>query len=274
MRGCSRTNAQPTQVCTASKRFLTPSGTSNNTRTRSVAASAERAGGIDERGDRRRREHGPRRAGSPVFRIKSSGDEDRNDRARLRRVVTRAKAGERDALRELYERYADNVFSYVRTIIHDEHEAEDVTQHVFTKLLTKIDRYEERSVPFAAWLLRIARNCAIDHVRGNRDDLLRGGSRGRELRLRGRRGGAPARDRRRVALLPEGQRRVVVLRHVVGLSPREIASQMGKSEGAVHTLHHRARRAMRTGSCAGTRRPSRGHHSLSQPSSSPAAGNM
>ena len=44
----------------------------------------------------------------------------------------------------------------------------------------------------------------------------------------------------------EGQRRVVVMRHVVGLSPREIATQMGKSEGAVHTLHHRARRAMRT----------------------------
>lgn len=186
-------------------------------------------------------------AGNPVFRIKSSlADEDRNDRARLRRVVTRAKAGERDALRELYERYADNVFSYVRTIIHDEHEAEDVTQHVFTKLLTKIDRYEERSVPFAAWLLRIARNCAIDHVRGNRTICYE------EVPAVASSASEDVAAERRHAIedalrsLPEGQRRVVVLRHVVGLSPREIASQMGKSEGAVHTLHHRARRAMRT----------------------------
>jgi RNA polymerase sigma-70 factor, ECF subfamily len=186
-------------------------------------------------------------AATPVFRIKNSlGDEDRADRAQMRRVVARAKAGERDALRDLYERYADNVFSYVRTIIHDEHEAEDVTQHVFTKLLTKIDRYEERSVPFAAWLLRIARNCAIDHVRGNRAicyDEIPAVARSSSEDI--------AADRRHaiedaLRALPEGQRRVVVLRHVVGLSPREIASQMGKSEGAVHTLHHRARRAMRT----------------------------
>ena len=186
-------------------------------------------------------------AGTSVFRIKSSlADGDRADRARLRRVVTRAKAGDRDALRELYERYADNVFSYVRTIIHDEHEAEDVTQHVFTKLLTKIDRYEERSVPFAAWLLRIARNCAIDHVRGNRAICYE------EIPSVAASASEDVAAERRHAIedalrsLPEGQRRVVVLRHVVGLSPREIASQMGKSEGAVHTLHHRARRAMRT----------------------------
>ena len=186
-------------------------------------------------------------AAAPVFRIKSSlADEDRADRARLRRVVARAKGGDRDALRQLYERYADNVFSYVRTIIHDEHEAEDVTQHVFTKLLTKIDRYEERSVPFAAWLLRIARNCAIDHVRGNRAICYE------EIPSVARTASEDVAADRRHAIedalraLPEGQRRVVVLRHVVGLSPREIASQMGKSEGAVHTLHHRARRAMRT----------------------------
>jgi RNA polymerase sigma-70 factor, ECF subfamily len=161
-------------------------------------------------------------------------------------VVARAKAGERGALGELYERYADNVFSYVRTIIHDEHEAEDVTQHVFTKLLTKIDRYEERSVPFAAWLLRIARNCAIDHVRGNRAVCYEeipsvAGSASDDVATERRHAIEDA-----LRALPDGQRRVVVLRHVVGLSPREIASQMGKTEGAVHTLHHRARRAMRT----------------------------
>ena len=185
------------------------------------------------------------RASDSVFQTKSQlAEESPAERARLKRVVARAKDGDNDALQQLYERYADNVFSYVRTIIHDQHEAEDVTQHVFTKLLVKIDRYEERSVPFAAWLLRIARNCAIDHVRGSRAicyETVPVTDRAPQ--------GEVAADRRRAIqgaldTLPEGQRRVVVMRHVIGLSPREIASEMGKSEGAVHTLHHRARRAM------------------------------
>ncbi|HEX2467338.1 MAG TPA: sigma-70 family RNA polymerase sigma factor [Solirubrobacterales bacterium] len=182
----------------------------------------------------------------PVFRIRRSLDEeDGPGRARLRRVIARAQDGDRGALHDLYERYASNVFSYVRTIVHDEHEAEDVTQHVFTKLLTRIDSYEERSVPFAAWLLRIARNCAIDHVRSNRaiccEDVAAVDRRAYD---------EIAADRRHaieeaLRSLPDGQRRVVVLRHVIGLSPREIATQMGKTEGAVHTLHHRARRSLR-----------------------------
>jgi RNA polymerase sigma-70 factor (ECF subfamily) len=104
-----------------------------------------------------------------VFRIRRSLEaEGESERMRLRLVVAAAQQGESAALHELYERYADNVYSYVRTIVHDDHAAEDVTQHVFAKLLTKIGSYQERSVPFVAWLLRIARNCAIDHLRGSR----------------------------------------------------------------------------------------------------------
>ena len=185
-------------------------------------------------------------ATAPVFRIKSSlADEDRADRARLRRVVARAKSGDRDALRQLYERYSDNVFSYVRTIIHDEHEAEDVTQHVFTKLLTKIDRYEERSVPFAAWLLRIARNCAIDHVRGNRaicyeevPSIARTASRTSPP-------SAAMRSRMRCARFPRAApgRRPAARGRPLATGDR-VAD--GKERGRGAQLHHRARRAMRT----------------------------
>ena len=48
------------------------------------------------------------------------------------------------------------------------HEAEDVTQHVFAKLMTVIGKYEPRDVPFSAWILRVARNVAIDHMRQRR----------------------------------------------------------------------------------------------------------
>lgn len=198
--------------------------------------------------DQRHGGRGEQDGAAPVFCIRRSLDEDgAGGRRRLQETIKRAKAGETDALHEIYKRYADNVFSYVRSIVRDEHAAEDVTQQVFAKLLTKIDRYEERSVPFAAWLLRIARNCAIDHLRSNRlvcaDETL--------FADRPSAHEALATERRHVirdALrsLSAAQREVIVLRHMVGLSPPEIATRIGKSEGAVHTLHHRARRAMRT----------------------------
>src|SRR5215217_4646979 len=83
-------------------------------------------------------------------------------------AVARAKEGDADALRFLYLRYADNVYGYVCSILRDEHEAEDVTQHIFAKLLTALGRYEPRVVPFSAWILRVAHNTAIDHVRARR----------------------------------------------------------------------------------------------------------
>jgi RNA polymerase sigma-70 factor, ECF subfamily len=181
----------------------------------------------------------------PVFSIRRSLKEE-GDADLVRRDIARAKDGDLDALHRLYERYADNVFSYVRSILHDDHEAEDVTQHVFTKLLTRIAGYEERSVPFSAWLLRIARNCAIDHVRSRRAICCE-----EVPSTDGPAFDAVAADRRHavedaLGSLTDGQRQVVVLRHVMGYSAREIASQMGKSEGAVHTLHCRARRALRS----------------------------
>jgi RNA polymerase sigma-70 factor, ECF subfamily len=132
----------------------------------------------------------------------------------------------------------------VCTILHDDHEAEDVTQQVFTTLLTRIQSYEERGVPFSAWLLRIARNAAIDHLRRSRAVLVEE-VRGTEHEI-----DEIGQDRRwsltaALADLPEDQRQVVVLRHVIGLSPPEIAERMGKTESAVHALHHRGRRTLR-----------------------------
>ena len=164
--------------------------------------------------------------------------------AGVARAVDRAKDGDRDALGELYLTYAGNVYGYVCSIVRDEHEAEDVTQQVFTKLMTTLGSYEQRKVPFAAWILRVAHNAAIDHVRVRRrlasEELHVVGDREAES-------GTDDRTALRAAMdtLPEEQRRVVFMRHVVGLSPGEIARSLGKSENAVHGLHHRGRRALR-----------------------------
>jgi len=85
-----------------------------------------------------------------------------------RKAVTRAKAGDSEGLHYLYVRYADDVLRYVASFIRDHHEAEDITQNVFAKLITAINKYEEREVPFDAWIMRVARNAALDHLRAKR----------------------------------------------------------------------------------------------------------
>jgi RNA polymerase sigma-70 factor (ECF subfamily) len=140
-------------------------------------------------------------------------------------------------------RYADNVYGYVRTIVRDHHDAEDVTQQVFAKLMTAIAKYEQRGVPFVAWLLRMSHNVAVDAVRARRttpaEEIFGADDAVCE--------DAPERARSlhaALAALPEDQRQVVVLRHVLGLSPVEIAEQLGRTHSSVYGLHHRGRRAL------------------------------
>ncbi len=159
-------------------------------------------------------------------------------------AVRRAKQGDEDAMRFLYLRYADNVYGYVCSIVRDEHEAEDVTQQIFAKLLTALGRYEPRSVPFSAWILRIAHNAAIDSMRCRRAVPCE------EVRSHELEDGSIARERaadlqEAMSKLPDEQREVIVMRFVLGLSPREIAERIGRSEDAVHGLQHRGRVTLR-----------------------------
>jgi RNA polymerase sigma-70 factor (ECF subfamily) len=179
------------------------------------------------------------------FRARTTLDESPEGARTVSLAVARAKQGDRDALQYLYVRYAHNIYGYVRSIVHDDHDAEDVTQHVFAKLMTVLVKYDERGVPFFAWLLRLAHNAAIDHLRGRRatpaEEVFAPDSRDD--------GEGVERAqclRESLRALPDEQRSVVVLRHVVGLSPGEIAAAMGRTESAIHGLHHRGRRALQS----------------------------
>jgi RNA polymerase sigma-70 factor, ECF subfamily len=108
------------------------------------------------------------RTAATGFHSTAAVDESPERLAQTRLAVARAKEGDRDALQFLYVRYSNNIYGYVRSIVRDDHEAEDVTQHVFAKLMTTLVKYDDRGVPFFAWLLRLARNVAIDHLRANR----------------------------------------------------------------------------------------------------------
>jgi RNA polymerase sigma-70 factor, ECF subfamily len=159
-------------------------------------------------------------------------------------AVEGAKCGDMSALHFLYVRFADDVCAYVRSIVRDPHAAEDITQVVFTKLMKAIHKYERRDVPFAAWIIRVARNVALDHIRATRQIPLA------EVRTSDD-GGEQVGFERALCLrealerLPEDQREVLVLRHVAGLSPGEIAERLGKTEASIHGLHHRGRGALR-----------------------------
>jgi RNA polymerase sigma-70 factor (ECF subfamily) len=176
-------------------------------------------------------------------------------------AIDRAKAGDEAGLRLLYLQFANNVYGYVCSLVHDEHDAEDVTQQLFAKLVSALPKYEPQAAPFSAWILRVAHHVAIDYLR------IRQALPCEEVRSAHEEDQDVSHERRcdlRDALekLPEDQREVVVLRFIIGLSPQEIADRLGRSPDAVYGLTHRGRRSLeaeltRTSSAPATLRLSR-----------------
>ena len=160
------------------------------------------------------------------------------------RAVARTKEGDRAALQILYVRYAKHVYRYVQSIVRDHHDAEDITQGLFVKLISAIQSYRPRSVPFEAWLLRVARNAALDSLRAKRalpSDYVQRSDHGRDQ---------VAFDRCQclkdaLGRLPRDEREVMVLRYIAGLPTREIADRMHRTERSIYGIHHRGRRALR-----------------------------
>ena len=174
--------------------------------------------------------------------LKSASTGVRGERERTRRALRRARRGDAEALGFLYRRYAPGVFSYIRRIVRNDYDAQDITQQTFVKLATSLDKYDPSRANFSAWMLRMAHNAAVDHLRKQRLTLLSDPVEPEDEAEE------PDPDDGRSLLetfraLTTAQRDVLLLRDVVGLSPREVAQRLGKSEAAVNTCHHRARRA-------------------------------
>lgn len=176
---------------------------------------------------------------APTTGVVGTGD------ARLvQQAIARAKQGDAEGIHFLYVRFYEDVLRYVNSFVHDHHEAEDITHNVFAKMMKAITKYEERAVPFSAWIMRVARNAALDHLRARRavpteevrvtetSEANSNLERGLDIR-------------EALEELPADQREVLVLRHVVGLSPVEIAGTLERTESSVHGLHHRGRRALK-----------------------------
>ena len=162
--------------------------------------------------------------------------------------AVRAAQRERAAFGVLYRRYLDRVYGYCFYLLGDHHDAEDVTERTFVAALAAVDRFRDEGSTFRAWLFRIAHNQLANALRA------RGRRRAAPLDAVGEPAGGedPARaldradDVRRVraalAGLAEDRRQVLVLRFVDGLSAREVGEVLGRSQGAVRVLQHRALR--------------------------------
>jgi RNA polymerase sigma-70 factor (ECF subfamily) len=164
----------------------------------------------------------------------------------IRTLVARAQRGDRAALEDLYLLHFDRVYSYLHMSVGSRHDAEDLTTQTFLKMLEAIRRFEWRSVPFSAWLLRIAHNLAMDHFRANRrwqpEEDVPGSADGEECSAE-EQALASLGETRVLTLIerlsPE-QRQVLTLKFVYRFSNGEAAAILGKTEGAVKSLQHRA----------------------------------
>jgi len=164
----------------------------------------------------------------------------------VRNLVERLKGGDAEAAASLYRLYADPLYRYFVYQTRDPDLAADLTSEVFLRMLENIGRYNHRGIPFRAWLFKIAHNLVIDHYR-ERAKRAPGEA---DLPEPGTEDPEPAevdRDRLVAALnrLTAEQRQVVLLRFIEDLDIKEVAAILGKTEGAVKALQHRAIAALR-----------------------------
>jgi len=166
--------------------------------------------------------------------------------ANIRALVARAQEGDREALEELYLLHFDRIYSYLHMSVGNRHDAEDLTTQTFLKMLESIKRFRWQSAPFSAWLFRIAHNLAMDHFRASRRwqpeeevpeppgqaepsaELAAFQSIGRQSMLE------------LIEDLSQDQKQVLTLKFVFNLPNGEVATILGKTEGAIKSLQHRA----------------------------------
>lgn len=156
-------------------------------------------------------------------------------------ALIRAARTDSDAFGELCMQYADQLYSYLRARTNNDDDASDLSQQVLIKACEAFPRYQDRGIPFAAWLFRIARNVTTDAHRRRRTsvpwDLLPEALERPEavdLEADFVRREEQARVQALLAELPTSHRDLILLRFVAGLRLREIAAVVGKSEPAIH----------------------------------------
>ncbi len=157
-----------------------------------------------------------------------------------------------EAFGELYERYVDKIYNYIYYRVSDQAEAEDLTARTFFRALRKIDSYEERGLPFSAWLYRIAHNLVANWHRSNArkksvqlDELITAASSAANPSAIVEREEIHATLLEVIRELPEDRQQLLVLKFVERLPNAQIGRIMGRSESSIKSLYHRTLKSLR-----------------------------
>jgi RNA polymerase sigma-70 factor, ECF subfamily len=168
-------------------------------------------------------------------------------------LLTRAGQGDNEAFGLLYERYVGRIYNYIYYRTGNQYDAEDLTARVFFRAMHHIQNYQNRGLPFSAWLYRIAHNLVANWHRDN--------SRRKEIPLDEGIGVEHHRDEHPEAALLQNEERerllkiirklspdrqqLLILKFVEHLSNAEIGQIIGRTEGAVKSLYHRTLLSLR-----------------------------
>jgi RNA polymerase sigma-70 factor (ECF subfamily) len=168
-----------------------------------------------------------------------------------RALVARAIERDPDAFAALYDRHAPAVYRRLHKLVGNAPDAEDLTAQVFLQAWQAIDRYEQRGAPFASWLMRIAHNQAVSHLRRRREHapLPAAAESPSSVSTNPEEAVLSSLDEERaleaIRGLGRDQRLVVTLHELDNLDYREVAAILGKSVPAVRVIRHRAINALR-----------------------------
>lgn len=167
-------------------------------------------------------------------------------------LVKRAKKGDTEAFGEIFQRHATGIYRYFYAHLNDAQDAEDLMADVFLRTWRALPDYRQiNKVPFRVFLFRIARNRLVDHYRRQsvryadvvldediediKDEKIINDENDHALQVE---------VQTTMKKLREDYRTVLELRFLGGLSPEETAQVMGRSEGAIRVLQHRALAAL------------------------------
>ncbi len=171
----------------------------------------------------------------------------------MTRIIEAAHRYEQWAFEEIYNRYADKLFRFLLLRVGSRPEAEDLVAEAFVRILHRIDTFQGKTVAsFSAWIYRVARNLLVDHYRhrAKRETtsldaryykLVDTNSEPHKKTVESQ---ANKELYDAIANLTPDQQQVVVFKFFEGMSNAEIARILGKTEGAVKSLQHRALSAL------------------------------
>jgi len=162
------------------------------------------------------------------------------------KFIKQAVRGDSSAFGSLYDHYQPMIYRFVMVKVGTREEAEDITHQVFLSAWQNVKHYKHRGHPFSSWLYQIARNQVIDHYRSKKNETSIDNVDPEYF-------AAPAiahfdlsmklemeKVRTAIRQLKPDYQDVIIMRFIEDASLKEAAAMLGKTEGAIKLIQHRA----------------------------------